>query len=159
MDVQVLEFIKAVFAAEVFETIKATKAYKDEKLFRHTIREQRDLLIFCAMFPKAEVLRIPGLTEEFKASLSTFNLLGVVTDGEDALDMTVLGGQGKPFTRLASAQDLARLISDQNLQMFLESAYAAMGMKKPLSEVVPGEEMEMLAAAITGEELDLSALK
>lgn len=158
MEARVLEYVKAVFTAELYQTIQAAKAYKDEKLFRHTIREQRDLLIFCAMFPKAEVMRIPGLTDEFVETLSTFNLIGVVTDGEDMLDMTVLGGHGKPFGKLATAMELARIIDDERLVLFFDKAFSAMGLQIPLSEVPYGEGMEMLAAAISGEELDLSAL-
>lgn len=72
-------------------------------------------------------MEFPNLTEEFIAKLHTFNLLGVVTDGESGLDMFFLGGMNKPFTSVANGQDLTKVLANEPLIGFLQMYFKIKG--------------------------------
>ena len=127
MDEKVLNELKLAFACDVYETVKAAKKHREEHVFRHTMADENGQMVFVGMFPKRDILEFPDLTEEFVAKLHTFNLLGVVTDGQSGLDMFYLGGQNKPFTTLNSGLELVKCLSDEPVMAFLELYFKVKG--------------------------------
>lgn len=127
MDKQVLDDLKLAFSHDLYETIKAARKHRDEAVFRHSMADEDGQMVFASVFPKQDILDFPDLTEEFVAKLKTFNLLGVVTDGESGLDMFFLGGQNKPFTSLKSAMEVAKCIEDDSLVAFLQLYFKVKG--------------------------------
>ena len=127
MDEKVLQELKLAFACDVFETVKAARKNRGEHVFRHTMAEENGQMVFVGMFPKKDLLEFPDLTEEFIAKLHTFNLLGVVTDGESGLDMFHLGGMNKPFTSLTSGLELVKCLADDPVLAFLELYFGIKG--------------------------------
>lgn len=125
MDKQVLDDLKLAFACDLYETIKAARKNRDEVVFRHTMADENGQMVFAAVFPKQDILEFPNLTEEFVAKLKTFNLLGVVTDGESGLDMFYLGGMNKPFTSLTEATDVVKHLEDDAMSAFLQLYFKA----------------------------------
>ena len=127
MDEKVLQELKLAFACDVYETVKAARKNRDEHVFRHTMAEENGQMVFVGMFPKKDIQEFPDLTEEFVSKLHTFNLLGVVTDGESGLDMFYLGGMNKPFTTLSSGLELVKCLSDEPVLAFLEMYFQTKG--------------------------------
>ena len=89
--------------------------------------EEDGQMVFAAVFPKQDIMQFPNLTEDFIAKLQTFNLLGIVTDGESDLDMFYLGGMNKPFTSLDDARDVTKLLSDEPLVAFMQLYFKTKG--------------------------------
>lgn len=127
MDEKVLQELKLGFACDVYETIKAARKNRGEHVFRHTMAEEDGQMVFAGMFPKKDIMEFPGITEEFVSKLHTFNLLGVVTDGESGLDLFYLGGINKPFTSLASGVELVKHLTDDPVLAFLEQYFKVKG--------------------------------
>jgi len=127
MDERVIQELKLAFSCDVYETIKAARKNRDEHVFRHTMADEGGQMVFAAVFPKKDIMEFPNLTEDFVAKLQTFNLLGVITDGESGLDMFHLGGMNKPFTSLANGQDMVKFLADEPLLVFLEMYFKVKG--------------------------------
>lgn len=127
MDEKVIEDLKLAFACDLYDTIKAARKNRDESVFRHSMADEDGQMVFAAVFPKKEIMEFPNLTEEFIAKLKTFNLLGVVTDGESGLDMFHLGGMNKPFTTLTEAKAVTKCLADEPLVGFLEMYFQVKG--------------------------------
>lgn len=127
MDEKVLNELKLAFACDLYETVKAARKNRDEHVFRHTMAEENGQMVFVGMFPKKDIMEFPNLTEEFVAKLHTFNLLGVVTDGESGLDMFYLGGMNKPFTSLNGGPELVKCLSDDPVIAFLDMYFKIKG--------------------------------
>ncbi|MBI9081175.1 MAG: hypothetical protein JEY79_15720 [Pseudodesulfovibrio sp.] len=127
MDEKVLKDLKLAFACDVYETVKAARKNRDEHVFRHTMIDEGDQMVFAAVFPKKDIMEFPDLTEEFVAKLQTFNLLGIVTDGKNGLDMFYLGGLNKPLTVLSDGIDVSKILADEPLIAFLEMYFKAKG--------------------------------
>ncbi len=127
MDEKVLADLKLAFACDLYETIKAARKNRDENVFRHTMAEENGQMVFAAVFPKQEIMQFPDLSEEFIAKLQTFNLLGVITDGESGLDMFYLGGMNKPFTSITEAQNVTKVLSDEPLVAFMQMYFKVKG--------------------------------
>lgn len=127
MDEKVMQDLKLAFACDLYETVKAARKNRDESVFRHTMAEEDGQMVFASVFPKKEILEFPDLTEEFKAKLKTFNLLGVITDGESGLDLFFLGGMNRPFTSVSDGRGLARALEDEPLIAFLQSYFKIKG--------------------------------
>jgi uncharacterized Zn finger protein len=125
MDEKVLADLKMAFACDLYDTVKAARKNRDETVFRHTMADENGQMVFAAVFPKQEIMEFPNLTDEFIAKLKTFNLLGVVTDGESNLDMFYLGGQNKPFTSLKEAAEVAKCLEDDAMVTFLQMYFKA----------------------------------
>ncbi len=126
MDENVLERLKESFSLDLFETVQAARKAR-EKVFRHTLLE-RDPMVFCAVFPKADLAEFPNMTPEFAAQLKTFNLVGVVTDGDTLLELFLLGGRGKPYTAAATPGELAKSLRDSELVRFMNAYFKARGL-------------------------------
>ena len=127
MDEKVLNELKLAFACDLYETVKAARKNRDEHVFRHTMADEAGKMVFVGMFPKKDIMEFPDLTEEFTAKLHTFNLIGVVTDGESGLDMFLLGGMNKPFTSLNSATELVKCLAGEPVVAFLEMYFGIKG--------------------------------
>lgn len=127
MDQKIIDDLKMAFAYDLYETIKAARQHRDEHVFRHTMAEEDGQMVFAAVFPKQELLQFPDLSEEFVAKLKTFNLLGVVTDGESGLDMFHLGGMNKPFTSLNDGREVVKTLADEPLGAFLQLYFQVKG--------------------------------
>ncbi|QJB54945.1 hypothetical protein [Pseudodesulfovibrio sp. zrk46] len=127
MDEKVLRDLKLAFACDLYETIKAARKHRDESVFRHTMADEDGQMVFASVFPKKEIMEFPDMTEEFVAKLKTFNLLGVVTDGESGLDMFLLGGSNKPFTSLTDTKGVMKCLEDDALVAFLQLYFKAKG--------------------------------
>ncbi|HMM37246.1 MAG TPA: hypothetical protein PKB11_00665 [Desulfovibrio sp.] len=122
MDRRVIERLKEAFALDLYETVRAARQVRGEKVFRHTLYEDGQA-VFCGFYPKAELLEFPGVDEEFISRLSTFNLLGVITDGVTRLDLFLLAGRNKPFTAAESHKDIAKLLREPELARFLDAYF------------------------------------
>ena len=129
MDERVKDELKLAFACDVYETIKAARKERDEKIFRHTMMDEGGRLAFAGVYPKQELLSFPDLTDEFLARLKTFNLLGVITDAESSLDMFLLGGMNKPLTSLNTPEEVVKILDDGPLMGFLDSYFEARGLE------------------------------
>lgn len=127
MDERVLNELKLAFACDLYETVKAARRNRDEHVFRHTMADEGGKMIFVGMFPKKDIMEFPDLTEEFTAKLHTFNLIGVVTDGQSGLDMFLLGGMNRPFTSLNGASELTKCLVDEPVVAFMEMYFKAKG--------------------------------
>jgi hypothetical protein len=127
MDEKVLQELKLAFACDLYETIKAARKNRDEHIFRHSMAEEDDQMVFASVFPKKDLLEFPDLSEEFIAKLQTFNLIGVVTDGKSKLDMFYLGGLNKPFTSLSDGLDIVKILVDEPMIAFLEMYFKIKG--------------------------------
>ncbi|BDQ33127.1 hypothetical protein [Pseudodesulfovibrio portus] len=127
MDQKVLDELKLAFACDLYETVKAARKNREEHVFRHTMSEEDGKMVFVGMFPKKDIMEFPGLDDDFVEKLLTFNLLGVVTDGESGLDMFYLGGMNKPFTSLSGATELVKCLAEEPLLAFLEMYFKARG--------------------------------
>lgn len=140
MDEKVVSLLKASFAADLYETVDAAKKTKDEKNFRHTMFENSSNMVFCALFPKADILQIPDLTDEFKVQLKTFNVIGVITDATQSLELFMLGGMNKPLTTLKSAEALSGILDEGQIVGFLDRYFKTRGFEIDL-ETVSVEEL------------------
>jgi hypothetical protein len=127
MDEKVIQDLKLAFACDVYETIKAARKNHGETIFRHTMAEEGGTMVFVGAFPKKDILEFPDLSDEFIDKLKTFNLLGVVTDGQSRLDMFFLGGMNKPFTSLNEARGLTKTFSEEPLAAFLAMYFEVKG--------------------------------
>lgn len=127
MDEKITEELKLAFACDLYETVKAARKNREEHVFRHTMADENGQMAFVGMFPKKDILEFPDLTKEFKSKLSTFNLLGVVTDGKSGLDMFLVGGANKPFTSLSSGLELVKCLDEEPLLAFLELYFRVKG--------------------------------
>ncbi|MDD3311483.1 hypothetical protein [Pseudodesulfovibrio sp.] len=127
MDEKVIRDLKLAFACDLYETVKAARKNRDEHAFRHTMAEEGGKMVFAAVFPKKDILEFPDLDDDFVARLKTFNLLGVVTDGESGLDVFHLGGMNKPFTSAEDGRDIAKVLADEPLAAFLRLYFQAKG--------------------------------
>ncbi|MEF2146110.1 MAG: hypothetical protein V3573_11750 [Desulfovibrionaceae bacterium] len=130
MQEKVVETLKTAFAADVFETVLAARKHREETVYRHTMFEGEDgTMVFCGFFPKAEIQAFPGLTEEFRDSLKTFNMVGVITNSRNLIELYHLGGATKPFTSLDKAEEVIRLLSGERLMAFLQAYFTVRGLK------------------------------
>jgi len=127
MDEKVLSELKLAFACDLYETVKAARKNRDEHVFRHTMADENGQLVFVGMFPKKDIMEFPDMTGEFIEKLHTFNLLGIVTDGESGLDMFYLGGMNKPFTSLGGGPEIVKCLADDPLMAFLEMYFKIKG--------------------------------
>ena len=127
MDEKVMHDLKLAFACDLYETVKAARKNRDENVFRHTMADEDGQMVFASVFPKKEILEFPDLTDEFKAKLKTFNLLGVVTDGESGLDMFFLGGMNKPFTQVTDGRGLTKMLEDEPFTAFMKAYFEVKG--------------------------------
>ncbi|WP_207259832.1 hypothetical protein [Desulfovibrio sp. Huiquan2017] len=127
MDRNVAEELKLAFALDLYETVKAARKNRDEHVFRHTMTEEGGQMVFVGMYPKKDLLEFPNMSEAFASKLQTFNLLGVVTDGQSGLDMFHLGGLNKPFTALNSGRELAKCFEEEPVFAFLELYFKVKG--------------------------------
>ncbi|CCH48094.1 hypothetical protein [Pseudodesulfovibrio piezophilus] len=135
MNTEVMEDLKLAFACDLYETIKAARKNHEETVFRHTMTDEAGQMVFAAMFPKKEIMEFPNLTDEFVEKLKTFNLLGVVTDGESGLDMFHLGGMNKPFTTLTDARSVTKCLTDEPFAVFLQMYFQIKGVMINIDEV------------------------
>ncbi|WP_147821092.1 hypothetical protein [Salidesulfovibrio onnuriiensis] len=127
MDENVVSQLKRGFAMDLWETIRSAKGAKGERVFRHTMFDQGEMMVFAALFPKKELLEFPDLEQNFVERLKVFNLLGVATDGKTTMDMFLLGGMNKPFTSLSSVEELMKLFDEEPLMAFLDAYFRARG--------------------------------
>lgn len=127
MDQKIIDDLKLAFACDLYETIKAARRNRDETVFRHSMADDNGQMVFASVFPKKDIMEFPDLTDEFIAKLKTFNLLGVVTDGESGLDMFHLGGMNKPFTSVTAAQELTKHLTDESLVAFMQMYFKVKG--------------------------------
>lgn len=127
MDEKVLQELRLAFACDLYETIKEARKNRDEHTFRHTMAEEGGQMVFAGMYTKKDLLAFPGMDENFAAKLHTFNLLGVITDGQSGLDMFYLGGMNKPFTSLGNGQELVKVLQEEPLLAFLEMYFKVKG--------------------------------
>lgn len=127
MDEKVMQDLKLAFACDLYETVKAARKNRDESVVRHTMVDEGGRMVFASVFPKKDILEFPDLTEEFTAKLKTFNLLGVVTDGESGLDMFLLGGMNKPFTSVTDGRGLVKVFDDEPFIAFLKIYFEIKG--------------------------------
>ena len=127
MDEKVIQDLKLAFACDLYETIKAARKNRDESVFRHTMADEDGQMVFAAVFPKKDIMEFPNMTEEFIAMLKTFNLLGIVTDGESGLDMFYLGGMNKPFTSFTEAREITKVLADDALVTFMQMYFQVKG--------------------------------
>lgn len=127
MDEKVAEQLRNGFAMDLWETIRSAKGATGERVFRHTMYNEGDMMVFAALFPKKELMEFPDLDEGFLNQLKVFNLLGVATDGKTTMDMFLLGGMNKPFTTLKSSQELIKVFNDEPLMAFLDAYFKARG--------------------------------
>lgn len=139
MDEKVIADLKLAFACDLYETIKAARKNRDESVFRHTMADEDGQMVFAAVFPKQEIMQFPDLSEDFIAKLQTFNLLGIVTDGESGLDMFYLGGMNKPFTSLTEAQGVTKVLSDEPLVAFMQMYFQVKGIMIDFTEMTHEE--------------------
>lgn len=135
MDERVKHLVAAGFAADLYETVKAARRVKGETAFRHTMWEGPGALVFCALYPKADVLNFPGLTTAFAERLSTFNAVGVLVGQDGSFEYYYLGGGHRPFTALDSAQALAGLLSVDATAQFLAAYFRVRGLDLDLEQV------------------------
>ncbi|WP_419784804.1 hypothetical protein [Pseudodesulfovibrio sp.] len=119
MDEKVMQDLKLAFACDLYETVKAARRNRDELAFRHTMADEDGKMVFAGVFPKKDILEFPNLDDDFIFRLKTFNLLGVVTDGQSGLDVFHLGGMNKPFTSAADGREIAKVLMDEPLTAFL----------------------------------------
>lgn len=148
MDEQVMQDLKLAFACDLYETIKAARKNRDEHVFRHTMAEEEGQMVFAAMFPKQEILDFPDLTEEFVSKLKTFNLLGVVTDGESGLDIFYLGGMNKPFTSVTEARSLTKCLEEDALTAFLQLYFKVKGIMIDFTKMSHEEFLEAVDSEV-----------
>ncbi len=134
MDEKVVEMLSASFAGDLYETVKAAKKHRDENVFRHTMLEREDgMMVFCGLYPKADVAQFPGVNGLYLEQLSTFNMMGIITDGKTKLDFFHLGGMNKPFTTLESANELNKIVRREQLMLFLQDYFRLRNMLIDLS--------------------------
>jgi len=127
MDEKIMQDLRLAFACDLYETIKAARKNHGETVFRHTMADEEGQMVFAGVFPKKDIMEFPDMTDEFAAKLKTFNLLGVVTDGESGLDMFILGGMNKPFTSVTDAVGLTKCLEDESLMSFLQLYFKVKG--------------------------------
>ena len=127
MDEKVMRDLKLAFACDLYETVKAARKNRDESVFRHTMADEDGQMVFASVFPKKEILEFPDLSDEFTAKLKTFNLLGVITDGESGLDLFFLGGMNKPFTQVTEGRDMIRMLEDEPFTAFMMAYFKVKG--------------------------------
>ncbi len=139
MDEKIMQDLKLAFACDLYETIKAARKHRDESVFRHTMADENGQMVFAGVFPKQDIMEFPNMTEEFVAKLKTFNLLGVITDGESGLDMFFLGGMNKPFTSVTEAQGLTKCLEDEPLAGFLQLYFKVKGVLIDFSQMTYDE--------------------
>lgn len=149
MDEKIIEMLSASFAGDLFETVKAAKKHRDEKVFRHSMLDREDgMMVFCGLFPKADVAQFPGVTEEFTQQLSTFNMMGIITDGATKLDYFHLGGMNKPFTTLENPNELNKIVRREQLMGFLQQYFRLRNMLIDLERVTYDEFMQIVEAEV-----------
>ncbi|MGE4504134.1 MAG: hypothetical protein AB7D51_02220 [Desulfovibrionaceae bacterium] len=149
MDEKVTEMLCASFAADLYETVKAAKKQRDESVFRHTMLQREDgMLVFCGLYPKADVAQFPGVTDEYAAGLSTFNMMGVITDGRTRLEFFHLGGMNKPLTTLDSANALNKLVLRPQLMAFMQEYFRLRGILVDLSRITYDEFLAVVDAEV-----------
>lgn len=127
MDENVARQLRTGFAMDLWATIRSARGAKGERVFRHTMHDEGETMVFAALFPKKELLEFPDLDESFISQLKVFNLLGVATDGQTAMDMFLLGGMNKPFTTLDDSRELEKLLNEEPLMAFLDIYFKARG--------------------------------
>lgn len=127
MDERVMDHLREGVALDLYQTVKAARKLRDQKVFRHTLYDEDGMTVFIGLFPKAEMEQLPELDETFRSKLKVFNAIGVVTDGKTRLDMYALAGMNKPFTTLSDYKDLMKLFDDGPLAGFLEQYFEVRG--------------------------------
>lgn len=147
MDRRVIDRLKESFSLDLYETVRAARRLKGEKVFRHTMYED-GLAIFCGFYPRAELLEFPGVGEDFVSRLSTFNLVGVITDGKTRLDLYLLAGRGKPFTTTESYKDIAKALREPEMVRFLDDYFQARGVALDIQNMELDEFMEAVSAEV-----------
>lgn len=150
MDQQVIDHLREGVALDLYQTIKAARKLRDQKVFRHTLFDEDGMSVFIGLFPKAEMEQLPELDESFSSKLKVFNAIGVVTDGKTRLDMYALAGMNKPFTTLSDYKELMKILDDGPLAGFLEQYFEVRGvnldfMNMTYEEFLKGVETEVFA--------------
>jgi len=148
MDEKVIADLKLAFACDLYETIKAARKNRDESVFRHTMADEDGQMVFAAVFPKQDIMEFPNMTEEFIAMLKTFNLLGIVTDGESGLDMFYLGGMNKPFTSLTEAREVTKFLADDALVEFMQMYFKIKGIMIDFSVMTHDEFLQAVESEV-----------
>lgn len=146
MDRRVIERLKESFALDLYETVRAARQVRGEKVFRHTLYED-GLAVFCGFYPKAELMEFPGADEDFASKLSTFNLVGVITDGKTRLDLYLLAGRNKPFTGTESHKEIAKALREPELARFLDAYFKLRGVGIDIYSM----DLEQFMAAVSDE--------
>lgn len=129
------EFVVDAMIKDIYQTVKASRQFKDESVFRHTIYQDTNIMIFCALFPKDEILKFPDLNEDFTDRLKENNFLGVITDADQKLEVIWLGGTDKAFQKIASRKELKNILQESALVEYIEEVFLARAVKVKLSEV------------------------
>jgi len=142
MDENVVRQLRSGFAMDLWETIRSAKGTKGERVFRHTMYNEGEVMVFAALFPKKELMEFPDLEEDFAKRLKVFNLLGVATDGQTTMDMFLLGGMNKPFISLGSVQELEKVFDDEPLMAFLDTYFKARGSSIDIMNISHDEFLE-----------------
>lgn len=150
MDQNVAEQLRSGFALDLWETIRSARGTQGERVFRHTMYDQGEIMVFAALFPKKELMEFPDLEDSFVKRLKVFNLLGVATDGNTQMDMFLLGGMNKPFTSLNSVKQLEKVLEEEPLMAFLDIYFKARGsridiMNTSLENFLAAVEQEVFA--------------
>lgn len=127
MDEKVIAYLREGVALDLYQSVKAARKLKDQKVFRHTMLDENGTSVFVGFFPKAELDELPDLDQSFRERLKIFNAIGVITDGETRLDMYVLGSMNKPFTTLQSHNELMKQLDDGPLSAFMEQYFEVRG--------------------------------
>lgn len=145
MDEQVRLQVTEGFAMDLWETVRAAKGITGEKVFRHTMFEDGELIVFVGFFPKRDLLEFPEMAEEFRVQLKTFNLLGVVTDKNSSMDMFLLGGANKPFTSFTSVAALQKSFNPESVIDFLHMYFQARGFSFDIRTISHEDFMQAVA--------------
>lgn len=135
MDERIAAELTEGFAMDLWETVRAAKGAKGERVFRHTMYAEGEDMVFAGLFPKKDLLEFPDLDDGFRSQLKVFNLLGVVTDGKSSMDMFFLGGANKPFTSLNSPGELQKVLEIEPLMAFLHLYFKARGFSFDIREM------------------------
>lgn len=149
MDEKIVEMLSASFAADLYETVKAARKHRDESVFRHTMMEREDgMMVFCGLFPKADVAQFPGVNALYLEQLQTFNMMGIITDGATKLEFFHLGGTNKPLTSLNDPNELAKIIRRDQLMKFMQEYFRLRTMLIDFSRCTYDEFIQVIEAEV-----------
>jgi hypothetical protein len=77
--------------------------------------------------------------------LSTFNLVGVITDGKTRLDLYLLAGRGKPFTAGRDLQDIAKALREPEDDPLLDDYFQGGGVALDIRNMELGSSWRRVA--------------